>query len=365
MQKVNSALLLIDASNILAGGGKTHLVELIRHAEAPEHGFDKVIVYGHEGVLREIPPKPWLEKVTPALFAHGYLGRLLWKVVARKSVKNGIWFVPGAGTAPGRYVTMCQNLLPIDKPERDRYFFSLTWVRLVVLGFIYRITFQRAAGVIFLNKFSFDTFSKFAKSKIGKTAFIPHGVSEIFNVLPVSKGKEEAFRLIYVSTIDVYKHQWKIAEAVNELLSEGYAICIDFIGTANPPSLKKLEPYLSKAIHYHGPIPYHELPFRYAEADAFIFGSTCETFGMVLLEAMACGLPVLSSNKSSMPETLGEHALYFDPLDVAAIRDVILKVYKNDSLRKDMQEKGINYAKQFTWEKTSQDTFRFIQDCCK
>lgn len=355
----------IDASNILAGGGKTHLVELLKHAEPGVNGFNKVVLYGHHSVLNEIPDQPWLVKKTPNLFFYGYFGRLLWKITARQSLRNGIWFVPGAGTAPGRYVTMCQNLLPIDKPERSRYYFSITWARLVVLGFMHQIAFQKATGVIFLNKFSFDTFSKFSNRRISKTAFVPHGVSEIFKMQPKAREKAEIFRLIYVSTIDVYKHQWKIAEAVNELLSEGYAICVDFIGTANPTSLKQLEPYLSETIHYHGPMPYHELPFRYAAADAFIFGSTCETFGMVLLEAMACGLPVLSSNKSSMPETLGEHALYFDPLDVIAIKDAILKLYKNDSLRKDMREKGINYAKQFTWKKTSQDTFRFIQECCK
>lgn len=362
---MSDAVLLIDASNILTGGGKTHLVELIKHAEPARHGFDKVIVYGHEGVIGEIPKKPWLEKSTPVLFSYGYFGRLLWKIVARRSLKNSIWFVPGTGSAPGNYVTMCQNLLSIDVSERSRYFFSWTWVRLVVLGFFHQIAFRKAAGVIFLNQFCFETLPKVTGQKILETAIIPHGVSEIFTALPRTEKDIKTFTLIYVSTIDLYKHQWKIAEAVDELQKEGFAIRVDFIGHANPRAMAKLNPYLSESIRYQGPLSYTALPARYAASDAFIFGSTCETFGMVLLEAMACGLPVLSSNKSSMPETLGEHALYFNPLDVVTIKEAILKLYKNDSLYKSLRENGIKYAKQFSWEKTSHDTFKFIQECCK
>ena len=357
--------LYIDGSNILAGGGKTHLVELIKHAEPIKYGFNKVVVYGHDEVIKEIPPKVGLVKKTPLLFGYGYFGRLLWKLVVRKSTQNGIWFVPGAGSAPGRYVTMCQNLLSIDVSEQARYFFSWTWVRLVVLGFFHQIAFRKAAGVIFLNQFCFEILPKVTRQKITKTAIISHGVSEIFSALPRTEKDVKTFKLIYVSTIDLYKHQWKIAEAVDELLKEGYAIRIDFIGHANPRAMVKLNPFLSESIRYLGPVSYRELPARYAASDAFIFGSTCETFGMVLLEAMACGLPILSSNRSSMPETLGDHALYFDPLDVVTIKQAILKLYKNYSLYKSLQEDGIEFAKQFAWEKTSYDTFKFIQECCK
>ena len=358
-------ILFIDSSNIVTGGGKTHLIELIKCVKPSQYGFEKVVLYGTKYVMGIIPNKEWLLKISPSLFNYGYVGRLIWQVFYRSKPINGIWFVPGAGRAPGRYVTMCQNLLPIDVQERKRYFFSLTWVRLVMLGFIHQDAFRKAAGVIFLNEYCFKSLPVVIQSKVSRIAFIPHGVSEIFTPLSTGKKDVKTFALIYVSTIDVYKHQWKIAEAVEELLDEGYAIGIDFIGHANPTALAKLNPYLSESIRYLGPVSYSDLPARYAAFDVFIFGSTCETFGMVLLEAMASGLPVLSSNRSSMPETLGEHALYFDPLDVVAIKEAILKLYKNDSLRRDLREKGIHYAKQFTWAKTSQDTFRFIQDCCK
>ncbi|MBX2944143.1 MAG: glycosyltransferase family 4 protein [Cyclobacteriaceae bacterium] len=362
---MNSALLLIDASNILAGGGKTHLVELMKHAEPDTHGFDKVIVYGHEGVMKEIPPKPWLEKVTPALFAHGYLGRWLWKVVARKSVQNGIWFVPGTGSAPGNYVTMCQNLLPLDREERNRYFFSLTWLRLTLLSMLHPRAFAKAKGVIFLNEYCYNALPKAEQHLIRSKSIIPHGVSESFFTQRIAQETNKTLKLIYVSTVAVYKHQWCIAQAIEELRQEDIDVEIDFIGTAYSHALKQLSPFLNKNIRYHGPVDYKQLPEWYSKADAFIFGSTCETFGMVLLEAMAGGLPVLCSKYSSMSETLGNHAFYFDPLNVNDIKRIILHSYREREALVELAISGQKYAREFRWERTAQQTFDFLEECYK
>ena len=356
--------LYIDGSNILAGGGKTHLIELLKHGQPKTFGFEEVILYGHQYVLDLIPDYEWLLKRSPSILSYGYVGRLLWQMMGRKRPVDGIWFVPGAGNAPGRYVTMCQNLLPIDWVERKRYFFSLTWLRLVLLGWLHRNAFTKASGVIFLNQYSFQILPESSRKKIALKAFIPHGVSEIFTPQQKENDTNDTMKLIYVSTIDEYKHQWKIAQAVTDLIDEGQSLSIDFIGAANSVSLEKLKPFLSASIQYHDAVPYDELPLWYSRSHVFIFGSTCETFGMVLLEAMACGLPVLCSDRSSMSETLGELAIYFDPLDVESTKRAIVKIYKNQPLFEDLRLKGINYAKEFTWTKTSDETFKFIQNCC-
>lgn len=273
--------------------------------------------------------------------------------------------MPGGGSAPGPYVTMCQNLLPLDKKERDRYFFSLTWVRLVILGWLHRRAFKSAAGVIFLNQYSLSVLGNANKRQMVSWRFIPHGVSEMFNFQLKNDRAHDSLRLIYVSTIDVYKHQWKIAQAVQNLINERYKIEIDFIGSAYPRALNLLAPFLGPSIRYHGSVEYRELPDWYRRSDVFIFASTCETFGMVLLEAMASGLPVLCSRYSSMPETLEGNALYFDSLDTADIKRVIRLVYTNRELLKEFQEKGLLHVKRFSWEETSSQTFKFLAACAK
>lgn len=357
--------LYIDGSNILAGGGKTHLVELMKHAEPVINGFNKVVVYGHPSVLNEIPDRSWLEKKTPALFSYGYLGRLLWKIRGRKSPQNRIWFVPGAGSAPGDYVTMCQNLLPLEKEERDRYFPSITWLRLTLLSALHPRAYTNAKGVIFLNEYGFNTLPKEKHRLIPNKSIIPHGVNESFfkdRAVPNPNGK---LKLIYVSTVDVYKHQWAIAHAVDELRKEGVDVEVDFIGSAYPKALEKLLPFLNENIRYHGAIQYDQLPEWYSKADALIFGSTCESFGMVLLEAMAGGLPVLCSKYSSMPETLGNHVLYFDPLDINDIKRIIVQSYSDREALAELAISGQEYARQFTWQKTAQQTFAFLAACYK
>jgi len=359
-------ILLIDASNILAGGGKTHLVELLKHAEPASHGFDKVIVYGHVVVMKEIPPKSWLVKVTPALFGYGYFGRLLWKIVARRSVKNSIWFVPGTGSAPGNYVTMCQNLLPLESREIERYFFSITWIRLLLLRFLQRKAYRNAIGVIFLNQYSWSRLPLSLQRRIEHKAFIPHGISKIFRPFEkLSDFDGGVFRFVYVSTIDEYKHQWVAAKAIRELRDAGHNVSIDFVGNAYAPSLKRLIPFLGEGINYKGEIRYQALPELYSSYDCFILCSTCETFGMVLLEAMACGLPILCSNRSSMPETLKDNAMYFNPESIDETREKILFMLMNKGVLLELSRKGLNYVTSFTWKNTSERTFDFINQCAK
>lgn len=356
-------ILYIDGSNILSGGGKTHLIELLRHASPQAHGFSKVILFGHQQVLNEVIAVPWLIKRTSFLFRYSYVGRIAWHLFFQPRATDGIWFVPGTGMAPGRFVTMCQNLLPLERVERNRYFGSFTWLRLVLLSWIHCKAFRRATGTIFLNHYCFNVLPARDKEIIVRKAFIPHGVSSNFSPRLLSTKNERKLRLICVSSVDEYKHQWLIAEAVHNLILVGHSICVDFIGPANPVSLRRLKPYLSDSIQYRGAVLYSELPDRYSHSDAFIFGSTCETFGMVLLEAMACGLPILCSNRSSMPETLGDNAIYFDPLKLDSIMNAIDLFYHDSSLREALGKRGIIYAKQFTWRRTSDCTFKFIRDC--
>lgn len=98
----------------------------------------------------------------------------------------------------------------------------------------------------------------------------------------------------------------------------------------------------------------------YRESDVFIFSSSCETFGMVILEAMACGLPILCSNYSSMPSTFENVPLYFDPFNNKSIKDAIIKVYNNPTLQNLLSSKSIDLTNKFSWEITSKKTFEYL-----
>lgn len=92
----------------------------------------------------------------------------------------------------------------------------------------------------------------------------------------------------------------------------------------------------------------------YSFADVFVYPSLREGFGIPPLEAMACGTPVIASNRGSIPEVVGDAGILFDPEDSATLSELILKVLSNERLRKEMIEKGLNHVKKFSWEKTAE-----------
>jgi glycosyltransferase involved in cell wall biosynthesis len=94
----------------------------------------------------------------------------------------------------------------------------------------------------------------------------------------------------------------------------------------------------------------------YAGASAFVFPSLAEGFGLPILEAMACGAPVVTSNRSSMPEVAGAAAELCDPTDPASIGSAIAKILRDPELAEDLRHVGFKRAREFTWERTARET---------
>jgi glycosyltransferase involved in cell wall biosynthesis len=94
----------------------------------------------------------------------------------------------------------------------------------------------------------------------------------------------------------------------------------------------------------------------YAEAAAFIYPCFAEGFGLPVLEAMACGAPVVTSNRSSMPEVAGSAAVLCDPSDHASIGNALAKVLRDPDLAEDLRRLGSRRAKEFTWARTARET---------
>lgn len=99
-----------------------------------------------------------------------------------------------------------------------------------------------------------------------------------------------------------------------------------------------------------------ELPLIYNLADLFVYPSLYEGFGLPVLEAMACGTPVITSDVSSLPEVAGDAAILVDPKDAFALAANIAKVLEDPSLRSAMSQKGLARAKQFGWDKCARET---------
>ena len=91
-------------------------------------------------------------------------------------------------------------------------------------------------------------------------------------------------------------------------------------------------------------------------ADLFVYTSIFEGFGFPPLEAMSCGLPVISSDSSSMAEVVGDAGILVRPGDIKGFADNIIKTLSNDGLIKKLKEKSFSRAKDFSWKKTAENT---------
>lgn len=114
-------------------------------------------------------------------------------------------------------------------------------------------------------------------------------------------------------------------------------------------------------VRFVGYAPDAELPLWYNAASVLAFPSVYEGFGLPVVEAMACGTPVVAANVSSIPEAAGEAGLLVDPQDVTALRDRITAVLHDAELAATMRAKGLQHARQFSWARAGRQTAAVYQ----
>ena len=119
---------------------------------------------------------------------------------------------------------------------------------------------------------------------------------------------------------------------------------------------------LSASVFFTGFVEDEELPHLYRGADFFVYPSLYEGFGLPVLEAMACGTPVITSDSSSLPEVAGGAALLVDPQSDVEISTAILKLADDPDLRQVMREKGLSRSGRFSWADTSSETLKIYEE---
>lgn len=370
----------IDASNIRAGGGLTHLGCLLAAIKPDQHDIGRIIVWGGQQTVKQLPQRAEIELVRVPLLDGPLPLRIAWQrwLLPRYllSRRCNILFSPG-GILPIHMhfpsVVMSQNSLPFEPREAKR-FGTLNFMRLKLrlVEMNQRRSMRQADGLIFLTRYARDTVTAALKCRLARIAVIPHGIDTRFfhKPRPVRLGpnflKQIPFRMLYVSIIDMYKHQWYVAEAIANLRSEGLPVEIDFVGPAYRPALKRLNMVIKRLdpagefLHYRGAVPFPELHNSYLQADAFVFASSCENLPNILLEAMAAGLPIACSRKGPMVEVLGDAGIYFDPEKPREIEAALRTLIEHPAMRSRLAVDAHRKAREFSWERCAEETFSFV-----
>jgi glycosyltransferase involved in cell wall biosynthesis len=140
-------------------------------------------------------------------------------------------------------------------------------------------------------------------------------------------------------------------------LVEHQLVVVGLKGRAHPGLTNLLsELSLQEVVTLTGWVPDEDMPLLYSAADLFIFPSLFEGFGIPVLEAMACGTPVISSNATSLPEVVGDAGILIDPYDIEGMAGAMYELLTDDELRNSLVTKGLDRVKMFSWERAARET---------
>lgn len=189
---------------------------------------------------------------------------------------------------------------------------------------------------------------------------------DLHGAAPEAASRREKF-LLSVSDIYVQKNLKNLLYAVARLCASHPDITLKIAGRPIDAhyfeSLKRRvrRDGLEGCVEFLGYVPPEDLVDLYRRCAVFVFPSTVETFGSPLVEAMACGAPIASSNTAAMPELLGDAAAYFDPADIKDMAGVLDALLNDAGWRRDLGEKALVRSRDFSWQQTAARTLEVLK----
>jgi glycosyltransferase involved in cell wall biosynthesis len=230
---------------------------------------------------------------------------------------------------------------------------------------------RRAAAVIAVSEFTASEVKRLLRVKPGKIHTVYHGVDQRFKPLPQNaidafksrKGLPERF-ILFLGTLEPRKNLIQLVRAYAKLPQKStHLILAGAQGWFYQELYAVVEELgLQKYVHFPGYISGEEQVLWYNAASVFAYVSTYEGFGLPVLEALACGVPTLTSTSSSLPEAAGNGALQAKSDDEQDIADKLTLLLANSELRESLRLNGLEHASHFTWELTAQKTRRVYTD---
>jgi glycosyltransferase involved in cell wall biosynthesis len=250
-----------------------------------------------------------------------------------------------------------------ELPKSRNFWFTVLGHRLSLAGI------RRAGWVIVPSISSKNDFLRFVNFPADRVSVIPYGVGEQFFCAPAGLGgcgwtSGRAARLLHVGHCGVSKNIEGILKALPRIgASLGRMPQFMKVGGRFTPSQRDLirQLRLEKHVNHLGFVNVADLPRIYASADALLMPSLYEGFGLPPLEAMACGTVVVASNRSSLPEVIGDAGILVEPTDPGSIAEGVTRVLSDTSLWNELRARGIERARQFSWKRTARATHRVYE----
>lgn len=288
----------------------------------------------------DVGRRPW-HPLDPAL-----LGAALWHQRPR------LFFSPGYNSPvgwPKPFIFTLHDLNHLCVPDNSNA------TKRAYYKYIIRPACHRAAFVLTVSEYSKREISAWAGISEEKIVNVGNGVGHPFT----SEGPRREVGYDYLLYVGSHKSNKNLHRLLKAFSISGICGKVRLILTGKASSWLQSEIgelRLGERVEFVDSVNNEDLACLYRGALAFVFPSLYEGFGLPPLEAMACGVPVLTSNVCSLPEVVGNAGVLVDPLDVEAIADGIRRLVEDADLRKELRHKGLFRAKEFSWAKTASRT---------
>ncbi|MBD2260794.1 glycosyltransferase family 1 protein [Pseudanabaena sp. FACHB-2040] len=208
----------------------------------------------------------------------------------------------------------------------------------------------------------------FVASLAASTRFQPIPPSDAARQVLNHYNIADAPYLLSLATLEPRKNLKFLIRCFSKLILENPSIDLQLVlvgisGWKNKGIFQeaKTRPELAERIVFTGFLPDQDLSTIYSGALAFAYPSLYEGFGLPPLEAMRCGVPVITSNVSSLPEVVGDAGIMIDPTDEEAMCQAILNLVNSNTLRQSLAQRGLARAEQFSWARCAEETSKVYQ----
>jgi glycosyltransferase involved in cell wall biosynthesis len=295
--------------------------------------------------------------VRPAGNYQGLAGHAWEQVLLPGQVTGGSILWSPANTGPlavSNQVLTVHDLTPLEHPQWFKPAFA-AWYRMFLPVLV-----QRVKRVI--------TTSEHVRQKIiagfhlpqGRVAAIPAGIN-LDRFYRQDRPQRYGRYILFVGSIEPRKNLETLLKAWGLVEKQHRDVSLVITGISGPVFRKVQLASRAERLHLTGYVPDEALPSLYSGADVFILPSFDEGFGLTVLEAMACGTPVVASNQGALPEVTGEAGILFDPDEPAALAEIISQCLSDLRLRKSLSRQGLERVQQFSWQTTAERVWQTLQ----
>lgn len=337
-------------------GNETYVRQLLRALRTVDGMSIHVAVESGQPARGDLAPPIRIHRVP----TNG-LGRLAaLSVLARRirpDVVHAIYFLP---PLTGRPTVLTVHDISFERfPE---FFSGRTLIRDRALV---RLSAVRATRIVTVSETSRRDLIELYGIAPERVVAIPNGVDAAFrpdyaSVEGLVHGRP--LRVLAVGTLQPRKNLLRLLDAVR-LLSDQLPVTLRIVGPDGfQASVIRERLGGSAQVEIVGYVPDEDLPHEYRQADVFVYPSIYEGFGLPVLEAMACGTPVVTSTGGSLPEVAGDAAILVNPFDVSAIAAAIRRVADDAGLARTLRARGLARAAQFTWEETARQHLKVYRE---